>query len=372
MTTDLSAAQATADPGQDDAATALAVREPTLVAPLDAEQAAGALAHVLGTGDLYQLSNEQRVAHYVNLCRSQGFNPLTRPYQWIEFKETNDAPPVLTLYLKPTGAAQMLRNNRVSVHPIRKEIVGELFCYEVEGVAMNGRKMTASKYVPLTNRYGKLNGRQLANAFMTAETGAYRRLALAMFGGAAGPDADEAADWHAVTVDGTGEVIPNPTDMQKALADDPVMAKVVGEPVYEDADVPASDEPDQRPRADEIADPPKRSGPKATLRPTKEEVDRLCGAWFATVKGLSLGSDAARQAFVEQFTASEDLNWPKGKRTDSLRTMFGRMTADEARGFLAYVRDIMADERRDLLAAADEAAQAPVAQAPVADDSEAF
>ena len=78
----------------------MARREPVRwVAPLDEEDAAGALSHVLGTGDLYQLSNAQRVAHYINLCRSLGLSPLTRPYQWIEFKERDDGPAVLTLSL---------------------------------------------------------------------------------------------------------------------------------------------------------------------------------------------------------------------------------------------------------------------------------
>jgi hypothetical protein len=313
------------------------------VAPLDRESAAGALAHVLGTGDLYQLSNEQRVAHYINLCRSQGFNPLTRPYQWIEFKETADSPAVLTLYLKPTGAAQMLRNNHVSVHPIRKEVVGELFVYEVEGVTSTGRRMTASKYVPLTNRYGKLQPRQMSNAFMTAETGAYRRLALAMFGGAAGPDADEAAEWRAVTVDGTGAVLAAPTAEQKLLADSPRTARVIGEPIYEDADVPASGYPDQRPRAEELK-LPKRSGPPPSFRATEEDVKRLLGAWFAAVDGSSLDSDDERHRYVEQWTASE--GWPDGKRTDSLRTAFSRMTAREAGDFLAHVRALVDDEKR--------------------------
>lgn len=336
------------------------------VAPLDRDQAAGALAHVLGTGDLYQLTNEQRVAHYVNLCRSQGFNPLTRPYQWIEFKETNDSPAVLTLYLKPTGAAQMLRNNHVSVHPIRKEIVGELFVYEVEGMAMDGREMTASKYVALTNRYGKLSGRQLANAFMSAETGAYRRLALAMFGGAAGPDTDEVAAWRAVTVDGTGVVLPHPTDQQRTLADDPVTAKVIGEPVFEDAAVAETDFPDQRPRADEI-DPPKPAPePPVTFRPTKAQVDRLLGAWYGAVKGLSLDSDDARHAYVKSYTADPEMHWPEGKQTDSLRTFFARANNAEAGEFLSHVRAMMEGERLELLAASREGLASPT------DDQEAF
>lgn len=323
------------------------------VAPLDEEEAAGALAHVLGTGDLYQLTNGQRVAHYVNLCRSQGFNPLTRPYQWIEFKETESGPPVLTLYLKPTGAAQMLRNNHVSVKVIRREVAGELFVCEVEGRQANGRTMTASKYVSLVGKYGKLPHYQLKNALMAAETGAHRRLALAMFGGAAGPDTDEVAAWRAVTVDGTGAVLHDPTAEQKALAADPVMAKVIREPVYEDAVVPETDYPDQRPRAEEIDPPKPPPGPRPSFRPSEEDVAKLLRHWHALVKNLSLSSDDARHQFVEEWTR-DVLAWPKGKRTKSLREFFARATPDESSQLLEHVRAEMEQEKLQLLAEAAE------------------
>src|SRR4051794_16290833 len=217
MTTDL----ARTDPEQRD----LAVADP--------EAAAGALAHVLGTGDLYQLTNEQRVAHYLNLCQSLGLNPLSRPFQWIEFKEGENTPAVLTLYFKPSGAAQLLRNHQISVYFPRKEIVGELFVCEAEGRAPNGRTGHATKYVPLTGKYGKLTGNRLANAFMSAESGALRRLALNMFGLSTGPDPDELRTVKVVTVDGEGRVIDAPTEEQKYLAEHPKAAAIIGEPVFE-------------------------------------------------------------------------------------------------------------------------------------------
>jgi hypothetical protein len=189
---------------------------------------------------------------------------------------------------------------------------------------------------------------------MSAETGAYRRLALAMFGGAEGPDADEAAAWRAVVVDGTGAVLDDPTAEQKALAADPVMARTIREPVYEDADVVDLDAPDQRPRAEEIDPPKPERGERPSFRPSDDDVKRWLGAFFAAVKGLSLDSDDARHHYVEQYTTDE-LSWPKGKRTDSLRVFFGRATEREAADFLAHVRALMADERRELLAAADDA-----------------
>lgn len=317
------------------------------------EDAAGALAHVLGTGDLYQLTNEQRVAHYLNLCTSLGLNPLSRPFQWIEFKEGENSPAVLTLYFKPAGAAQMLRNHHVSVHYPRKEIVGELFVCEAHGQAPDGRKGSATKYVSLTNKYGKLTGNRLANAFMSAESGALRRLALNMFGLSIGPDPKETTSIRPVYLDGIGRVLTAPTDEQRYLAENPGAARAIGEVTFEDLDLDgvmdASDMPDQRPRPEEL-ERPKREGPRPTFKAGDEDVKRWLGAWFGSVKGLSLDTDEARARFVTDYTRE----WPEGKRTDSLKTMFARMTADEAGEFLAHVRALMDDERAELLRQARE------------------
>jgi hypothetical protein len=332
-----------------DATTAIAVSETQrAVTVADREQAAGALAHVLGTGDLYRLTNEQRVAHYLNLCESLSVNALSLPFQWIEFKENENAAPVLQLYFKPSGAAQLLRNHHVSVHYSRKEVVGELFVVEAVGRAPDGRTGSASKYVPLTGKYGRLTGRNLANAFMKAETGALRRLAVAMFGIAAGPDADEAAGWRAVTVDGAGRVLEHPTEEQRYLADHPRAARVLGEATLAGSGqldgAPIAGTTGQEVRPEELERPKRPDGPRPTLRRSEEDVARLLGAWFAAVEDTSLADDDARHRYVEQWTASE--GWPRAKQTESLRTFFARATDAEAADFLAHVRALAADEQR--------------------------
>jgi hypothetical protein len=313
--------------------------EPTRwVAPMDEEDAAGALAHVLGTGDLYQLTNAQRVAHYINLCRNIGISPLSRPYQWIEFKEGENGPAILTLYFKPTAAAQDLRNHHVSIDFPQREIVGELFKVEAHGKAPDGREGFATKYVSLTGKYGKLGGQRLANAFMSAETGALRRLALNM-GLASGPDPDEtAAQIRTVYVDGTGAVLENPTEEQRHLADHPEVARAIGEPTYETtAAAMAEQETD-------LPDQKRRPIERQRFRPSKEQVDAWRGEWFAIVTGSSLEDDEDRHRFIWQWTVSE--GWPEGKRTESLPTMLARCTEREAQDFLAHVRALVEDEER--------------------------
>lgn len=310
------------------------------LAVADREQAAGALAHVLGTGDLYQLTNEQRVAHYLNLCDSLTLNALSRPFQWIEFKEGENSPAVLTLYFKPAGAAQMLRNHHVSVHYTRKEIVGELFVCEAEGQTPDGRKGTATKYVPLTGKYGRLTGRYLANAFMSAETGALRRLALSMFGLSTGPDVDEVASWRAITVDGTGRVLDNPTQEQRYLAETPSAAAVVGEPTFESVGrmegPPLAGTTGQQVRSEELEQPRRPSGPPATFHCDKARWSRI---WATLPNNIYLNDTDARRHYIGSYTST----WPEAARTDSLSRLLDIVTDAQAERFINDSREYLAE-----------------------------
>lgn len=319
------------------------------VAVADPEAAAGALAHILGTGDLSQLTNEQRVGHYLDVCSSLGLNPRTRPFDWIEFYDPQTKAKKLALYPNRSCAEQLRRQHQISVRVVRREMAGELFVVEMEGTTPSGRVGTASKYVPVTGTRQngetyRLAGSQLANAYMKAETGALRRLTFSMVGMASPPDLDELSRPRVVVVDGRGNVLDNPTPDQKALAADPNMARVIGEPVYEDMEAsggPLAGTPDQRATPAELARPEPSTSPRASFRPSEEDVKRWLGAWFATVKGLSLDADEARHRFVR--------DWTHG-RTDSLRTFLASATGPQAGELLDHVRALMDDERRELLA----------------------
>jgi hypothetical protein len=314
------------------------------LAVADREEAAGALQHILATGDLSKLSNEQRVAHYLDLCQSLSLNPRSRPFDWLVLDNK------LVLYPNKSCAEQLRREHQISVKVTRRDIVGEMFVVEVEGRTPTGRTDEASKYVPLKDSRGnKLTGTNLGNAFAKAETGAKRRLVLSMVGLASPPDPEEVRGARFVTVDGTGRVLDNPTQEQRALAENPAMARAIGEPVYEDAEgqgAPFTGTPDQRVTQADVTPPRPAQGPPASFKNSDEQIAEWRRTWFATVKRLSLDTDAARAAFVRQWTADE---WPKAKRTDSLATFFARATPAEAEDLLAHVRALMDDERRELL-----------------------
>jgi hypothetical protein len=320
----------------------------------DPEQAAGALQHILATGDLAQLTNEQRVGYYLDLCRSLGLNPRSRPFDWLLLDNR------LILYPNKSCAEQIRAAHQISVKVLRREPVGELFVVEVEGRTPDGRTDVSSKYVPLTKwdrqagRHVRLNSGDLANAYAKAETGAKRRLAFSMVGLAALPDPDEIKGGRVVVVDGSGHVIERPTENQRALAADPSLATAIGEPTYEDSDAassPLAGEMSQAPTPEQL-EPVKRTIPRQSFRPSDEDVKRWQGAFFAAVKGTTLDTDDARHGLVADWTI--DKGWPKAKLTDSLVTMLRRSTAAEAEDFLAYVRGLADDERaaaREALAA---------------------
>lgn len=336
--------------------TDIAVQAPRDIAQADTEQAAGALAHILATGDLAKLTNEQRVSYYLDICKSLSLNPRSRPFDWLLLDGK------LVLYPNKSCAEQLRRAHQIRVRIVRSEPVGAntddpMFVVKVEGTTPNGRTDEATKYVPLTvwdNKQGKrvrLRGEKLANAYAKAETGAKRRLVLSMVGLASPPDPEEVKSARFVTVDGAGRILDNPTPEQKALAADPGMAASIGEPTYEDLEgstSPLDGEPDQRVTDEELRPPERPSGPRPSFKNSDEDIQKWRSRWFAAVRGTSLEGDDARARFIGAWT-HEELGWRDAKQTDSLTAFLKRATADEAEEMLAHVSSLCEGERRELL-----------------------
>ena len=139
-------------------------------------------------GDLSSLSPEQRVEYMKAVCKSIGVNPLTGPFGYILFKETEAAPAKLVLYAKKDCAEQLRKIHRVSVLPgTTKRMMDEDYAtVEMSLRDATGRTDTSTGMVYLWKTYQnktyRLTGQRLADAVMKAETKAKRRGTLSICG----------------------------------------------------------------------------------------------------------------------------------------------------------------------------------------------
>jgi hypothetical protein len=129
---------------------------------------------VLRTGDLAQLTVEEKIAYYAEVCNSIGLNPLTQPLDYIQLNGK------LRLYAKKDATDQLRRIYDISVeelkHDYRKEM--ELYICTASGQNKDGRHDVSTGAVNVSG----LRGEAMANAIMKAETKAKRRLTLSLCG----------------------------------------------------------------------------------------------------------------------------------------------------------------------------------------------
>lgn len=132
------------------------------------------LERVVVTGDLSNLSTEERIGYYARVTESLGLNPLTRPFEYITLNGR------LTLYARKDASDQLRKVNGISVDRVereRDEALG-LAIVTVYGHDRSGRTDSAIGAVSIKG----VAGEALANALMKAETKAKRRMTLSLAG----------------------------------------------------------------------------------------------------------------------------------------------------------------------------------------------
>lgn len=128
---------------------------------------------VLLDGDLGKLTPAQRVSYYTRVCDSVGLNPLTRPFEYIVLNGK------LTLYARREASEQLRRRNGVSITITSRELLeGEVYVVTARAALPDGRcdESIGAKWLK------GLVGESRANAMMTAETKAKRRVTLSICG----------------------------------------------------------------------------------------------------------------------------------------------------------------------------------------------
>lgn len=130
------------------------------------------MERVLIEGDLGKLTPEERGTYYLKVCESLSLNPLTRPFDYIVLNGK------LTLYARKDCTDQLRASRGVSVTRLERERLDELYVVTAYATDKAGRSDSS---VGAVNVKG-LQGENLANALMKAETKAKRRVTLSLCG----------------------------------------------------------------------------------------------------------------------------------------------------------------------------------------------
>ena len=137
-----------------------------------------AVEDVLIKGDLTPLSPEQRLEYYKAVCKSLGLNPLTRPFDYIAFKATENSPAKLVLYARKDCTEQLRKIRRISCTNVTWKKDDGLIIAEADVQDGTGRRDHGTGVVTESG----LSGKDKANAIMKAETKAKRRATLSICG----------------------------------------------------------------------------------------------------------------------------------------------------------------------------------------------
>jgi hypothetical protein len=139
---------------------------------LVAESKATAIETAVIIGDLSKLSPEQRVSHYLAVCKSTGLNPLTKPFDYLQLSGK------LILYARKDSTDQLRNLHSVSITKLEREIINDVYTVTAYAKAGDGREDSSIGAVNIKG----VTGDALANAMMKAETKAKRRVTLSICG----------------------------------------------------------------------------------------------------------------------------------------------------------------------------------------------
>lgn len=130
------------------------------------------LETILLNGDLRNLTNEERISYYNNVCESLELNPLTKPFDYILLNGK------LQLYARKDCTEQLRKRDKISIKIVSRELVGDVYVVTAQAVMPDGRADESVGAVCVAG----LEGDHKSNAYMKAETKAKRRVTLSICG----------------------------------------------------------------------------------------------------------------------------------------------------------------------------------------------
>lgn len=146
---------------------------------------------VIAKGDIGKLTTEERNNYYMQVCRSTGLNPLTRPLEYLTLQGKT------VLYARKDAADQLRKLNGISLEVISREHTDDMIVVHVRATDKTGRtdEDFSALYCIYPDRVYKngswqahpkagkpFEGDDKANAVMKAVTKAKRRVTLSISG----------------------------------------------------------------------------------------------------------------------------------------------------------------------------------------------
>lgn len=130
------------------------------------------IEELLATGNIGQFNPQEKVAYINKICEMMGLNPLTRPFEFVNFQGKT------VLYARKDCTDQLRKIHSVSIKVTNQQIIDGLLTITVEATDKTGR---TDSDIGALNISG-LKGDALANASMKALTKAKRRVTLSICG----------------------------------------------------------------------------------------------------------------------------------------------------------------------------------------------
>ena len=131
------------------------------------------LEPLIVTGELIFLTAEERIRFYVQVCKSMGLNPLTRPLQYFEQIDRNGKRNLI-LYALRGACVQLSKNHNLTTSLSKAEFAQNAVMFSATVRNPQGREDSAVGAVSMNG----LAGKEYADAIMAAQTKAKRRAVL--------------------------------------------------------------------------------------------------------------------------------------------------------------------------------------------------
>lgn len=130
------------------------------------------VANIVTTGDISQLSAQQRVSYYNYRCQQAGLDPAAKPFDILKLNGKT------VLYANASCTQQLCGIHKLAVSITAREKVDDIYTVCARVTSPDGRASENMGAVPT----GGLKGEALANAMLKAVTKATRRTVLSHLG----------------------------------------------------------------------------------------------------------------------------------------------------------------------------------------------